>query len=264
MIDCWRAGTSSISRVRAVRGGVTSVQLRLKQASARGAGRPRRRALRRGAPGAGAGERPARCRAGGRVRSAPGPGGSAGGAGAADPAERERSSGRRSGRPEERTGRAGADYWGVGPWRVTGTKGTPARRSGPRDSGSVVALAGGRPCIAIGAVRPEDVPEVLAAGGAGVAVVSGILGADDVEAAARGYAVSGQAIEARRRSGSLAALGRGTRRYLACRPSPHLFDRPIVFHQRPAEDVMPVRPGHEVEAGHLGGIERGLDAPDAG
>jgi thiamine monophosphate synthase len=37
-------------------------------------------------------------------------------------------------------------------------------------------------------VRPEDVPEVLAAGGAGVAVVSGILGADDVELAARRYA----------------------------------------------------------------------------
>ena len=48
-----------------------------------------------------------------------------------------------------------------------------------------MALAGGRPCIAIGGVRPEDVPLVLAAGGAGVAVVSGILGAEDVEAAAR-------------------------------------------------------------------------------
>jgi thiamine monophosphate synthase len=37
-------------------------------------------------------------------------------------------------------------------------------------------------------VRPEDVAEVRAAGGAGVAVVSGILGAEDVETAARRYA----------------------------------------------------------------------------
>jgi thiamine monophosphate synthase len=42
--------------------------------------------------------------------------------------------------------------------------------------------------LAIGGVRPEDVPAVLAAGGAGVAVVSGILGAEDVERAAREYA----------------------------------------------------------------------------
>jgi thiamine monophosphate synthase len=34
----------------------------------------------------------------------------------------------------------------------------------------------------------EDVAEVRAAGGAGVAVVSGILGAEDVETAARRYA----------------------------------------------------------------------------
>jgi len=53
----------------------------------------------------------------------------------------------------------------------------------------LVELAGGRPCVAIGGVRPEDVPAVLAAGGSGVAVVSGILGAEDVEAAARAYAV---------------------------------------------------------------------------
>jgi thiamine monophosphate synthase len=36
-------------------------------------------------------------------------------------------------------------------------------------------------------VRPEDVAAVLSAGGAGVAVVSGILGTEDVEAAARRY-----------------------------------------------------------------------------
>jgi thiamine monophosphate synthase len=51
----------------------------------------------------------------------------------------------------------------------------------------IVALAGRIPCLAIGGVRPEDATAVRAAGGVGVAVVSGILGAGDVEAAARGY-----------------------------------------------------------------------------
>jgi thiamine-phosphate pyrophosphorylase len=81
-----------------------------------------------------------------------------------------------------------ADFWGVGPWRVTDTKGDAGAAIGVAGFRKVVTAARGKPCIAIGAVWPEDVPEVLAAGGAGVAVVSGILGADDVEAAARRYA----------------------------------------------------------------------------
>lgn len=83
---------------------------------------------------------------------------------------------------------AGASYWGVGPWRVTNTKADAGGAIGPEGFRQVVALAGGRPCVAIGAVRPEDVPAVLEAGGAGVAVVSGILGEADVERAARAYA----------------------------------------------------------------------------
>jgi thiamine monophosphate synthase len=54
-----------------------------------------------------------------------------------------------------------------------------------------VELAGGRPCVAIGGLRPDDVPVVLSMGGSGVAVVSGILGAEDVEAAARAYRQAG-------------------------------------------------------------------------
>ena len=85
--------------------------------------------------------------------------------------------------------RAGAaDYWGIGPWRATGTKADAGAALGADGFGRLVSLAGGRPCLAIGAVRPEDVPQVLAAGGAGVAIVSGILGQEDVEAAARAYA----------------------------------------------------------------------------
>jgi thiamine monophosphate synthase len=52
---------------------------------------------------------------------------------------------------------------------------------------AIAELAQDRPCVAIGGVRPEDLPAIMAAGGTGVAVISGILGADDVEAAAQRY-----------------------------------------------------------------------------
>lgn len=81
----------------------------------------------------------------------------------------------------------GADYWGIGPWRDTATKRDAGSGLGQDGLRRLVALGGGKPCIAIGGVTPEDVPAVLAAGGSGVAVVSGILGAEEVESAARGY-----------------------------------------------------------------------------
>lgn len=92
------------------------------------------------------------------------------------------------GSPEEAAAAHGADYWGVGPWRATGTKADAGEALGPGGFRRIAALAGEIPCVAIGSVRPEDVAEVRAAGGAGVAIVSGILGAGDVEAAARRYA----------------------------------------------------------------------------
>lgn len=82
----------------------------------------------------------------------------------------------------------GSDYWGVGPWRVTPTKQDAGSALGPDGFRRVIRLADARPCIAIGGVLPEDVPAVLQSGGSGVAVVSGILGCDGVEAAARNYA----------------------------------------------------------------------------
>ena len=91
------------------------------------------------------------------------------------------------GNAEEAAAGFEADYWGVGPWRDTTTKEDAGRALGPEGFRNIVALAGGRPCIAIGAVRPEDVPLVREVGGAGVAVVSGILGADNIEASARKY-----------------------------------------------------------------------------
>ena len=83
---------------------------------------------------------------------------------------------------------AAADYWGIGPWWATGTKQDAGSALGSEGFARLAALGRGKPCIAIGGVRPEDVPVILAAGGAGAAVASGILGAEDVEAATRRYA----------------------------------------------------------------------------
>jgi thiamine-phosphate pyrophosphorylase len=92
------------------------------------------------------------------------------------------------GSAEEAGAAVGADYWGIGPWRATGTKRDAGEALGPEGFRRLVGMAVGKPCIAIGAVSAEDVPQVFAAGGAGVAVVSGILGEEDVEQATRRYA----------------------------------------------------------------------------
>ena len=94
------------------------------------------------------------------------------------------------GSPDEALTADAADYWGVGPWRATGTKADAGDALGADGFAAIVRLAAGRPCVAIGGLRPTDVPLVRAAGGAGVAVVSGILGGNDVEAAARRYAAA--------------------------------------------------------------------------
>lgn len=81
----------------------------------------------------------------------------------------------------------GADYWGVGPWRVSQTKTDAGPALGDAGFRRIVSVSEAIPCIAIGGITPEDVAAVRGAGGAGVAVVSGILGHPDVEAAARRY-----------------------------------------------------------------------------
>jgi thiamine-phosphate pyrophosphorylase len=89
---------------------------------------------------------------------------------------------------ETEAARAGkADYWGIGPWRVTATKDDAGAALGPDGFGRLTELAGNRPCMAIGSIRPEDVPAVLNRGGSGVAVASGILGSENAETAARLY-----------------------------------------------------------------------------
>ncbi len=91
------------------------------------------------------------------------------------------------GSPGEAARSGEADYWGVGPWRGTGTKSDAGPPLGPGALRAIVAQAGPIPCLAIGGVLAVDVAEILGAGAAGVAVGAGILGADDVEAAARAY-----------------------------------------------------------------------------
>ena len=85
-----------------------------------------------------------------------------------------------------RAAAGGADYWGIGPWRTTGTKADAGAALGADGFARIVRLSAGtaRASRSAGYGRRMCAP-VLAAGGAGVAVVSGILGEDDVEAAAR-------------------------------------------------------------------------------
>jgi thiamine-phosphate pyrophosphorylase len=85
---------------------------------------------------------------------------------------------------------AEADYWGIGTWRETGTKGDAGIKLGVDGFMRLQQLSAGRPCMAIGGILPDDVAMVRSAGGAGVAVASGILGAEDVEGAARAYRVA--------------------------------------------------------------------------
>jgi thiamine-phosphate pyrophosphorylase len=82
-----------------------------------------------------------------------------------------------------------ADYWGVGPYRATGTKADAGKALGPEGVRQIVGLANGKTCIAIGGLQPGDVASILACGAAGIAVVSGILGAADTQAAASTYAL---------------------------------------------------------------------------
>lgn len=85
---------------------------------------------------------------------------------------------------EARAARAGrADYVGIGPINATGSK---------DDAGAAIGVAGFSrilqearlPAVAIGGVRARDVPALLAAGAAGVAVISAVLRADDAKQAA--------------------------------------------------------------------------------
>jgi thiamine-phosphate pyrophosphorylase len=80
--------------------------------------------------------------------------------------------------------RAGATYLGVGPCYVTTTKEGLPPPIGPQGV-AAVAQAVGCPVLAIGGVTAEHVPELLAAGAYGIAVVTAISAATDPVAAVR-------------------------------------------------------------------------------
>ncbi len=93
------------------------------------------------------------------------------------------------GTEDEVEGGALASYWGIGPYRVTSTKPDAGAALGPSGFGRLVTRAPPAcPCLAIGGVEPGDVRAVLEAGGCGVAVGSGILDDPDTADAARRYA----------------------------------------------------------------------------
>lgn len=94
------------------------------------------------------------------------------------------------GTPEEVENGRRADYWGVGPYQATGTKAGAGDALGPEGLRGIIRLAEGKVCVAIGGVQPEDVGSILRCEAAGIAVVSGILGASDTEGASRSYAVA--------------------------------------------------------------------------
>ena len=78
---------------------------------------------------------------------------------------------------------AGADYLGCGAAFATGTKNDAAPIS--RETIRAVTAAGDIPVVAIGGVNRENILELKGLGLSGVAVVSGIFGRPDAEAAAR-------------------------------------------------------------------------------
>ena len=80
-----------------------------------------------------------------------------------------------------------ADYVGIGPLFTTDSKGDAGKEIGIEGFRKLAALSG-RPAIAVGGLSAERAAQVMAAGGAGVAVINAIFSSDDPERAARSIA----------------------------------------------------------------------------
>jgi thiamine-phosphate diphosphorylase len=78
----------------------------------------------------------------------------------------------------------GADYLGVGPFAATSTKADAGAAIGP-DGIAAIARAVAAPVAAVGGIHAGNAGAAIAAGAAGVVVASAVIGAADVEAAAR-------------------------------------------------------------------------------
>jgi thiamine-phosphate pyrophosphorylase len=82
-----------------------------------------------------------------------------------------------------------ADYVGIGPLFATDTKGDAGKAIGIDGFRKFASLAG-RPAVAVGGLTADRAAQVMAAGGAGVAVINAIFKGDDPETAARSIAAA--------------------------------------------------------------------------
>jgi thiamine-phosphate pyrophosphorylase len=79
-----------------------------------------------------------------------------------------------------------ADYWSVGPCFATATKPDAGAPLGPDGFAALARRApGGIPVIGIGGITAVNAASLAAAGAAGIAVIAAVFGASDPEAAAR-------------------------------------------------------------------------------
>ena len=82
--------------------------------------------------------------------------------------------------------RSRPDYWSIGPLYRTASKADAGVPLGPAGFARLAKLSNQEcPVIAIGGITPGNAGEVIDAGAAGVAVISTIFSAADIEAAAR-------------------------------------------------------------------------------
>jgi thiamine-phosphate diphosphorylase len=82
--------------------------------------------------------------------------------------------------------RAAVDYWSIGPLYRTALKPDAGVPLGPVGFSALARLAPkSMPIVAIGGITATNAGEVIAAGALGVAVISAIFGAPDIERAAR-------------------------------------------------------------------------------
>jgi thiamine-phosphate pyrophosphorylase len=79
---------------------------------------------------------------------------------------------------------AEVDYLGIGPMYPTGSKADAGAAIGPAGLAAMRARTE-LPIVGIGGIDADNLGPVLAAGADGVAIISAIVGADDVAAAAR-------------------------------------------------------------------------------
>jgi thiamine-phosphate pyrophosphorylase len=82
-----------------------------------------------------------------------------------------------------------ADYVGIGPLFATDTKGDAGKAIGIEGFRKLAGLAG-RPAVAVGGLSADRAAQVMAAGAAGVAMINAIFKGDDPESAARSIAAA--------------------------------------------------------------------------